>query len=126
MRAWLVAFCCGMVALGLVGCKDPAVESYAEVQITEQQARPVISAIHRYQQDHNQWPKQLDTLVPTYLPSIPKAAKDISFSYRTNDVDGYLLCYPYRSVSRDSQKPGPCCYDRRLDFWDCSPGVTPE
>lgn len=47
--------------------------SLSNIRVAERRAAPVISAVSRYHSEHGHYPKTLDELVPTYLPSIPHA-----------------------------------------------------
>jgi hypothetical protein len=42
------------------------------MQVAQRRAAPVILAVRRYNSEHGHYPKTLDELVPTYLPSIPR------------------------------------------------------
>jgi hypothetical protein len=41
--------------------------------LAQRRAEPVISAVNRYHSERGRYPKTLDELVPSYLPSIPRA-----------------------------------------------------
>jgi len=55
-------------------------------RLAQRRASPVIAAVNRYHSEHGQYPTTLDQLVPTYLPSIPRAGfTQISRDFRYYD-----------------------------------------
>lgn len=86
-----------------------------EIRAAKEQAEPILVAIDRYDDEHGHLPQQMESLLPTYLPAIPKTVAGQEFRYELHHIDGYYLCFDV--VSKPSVG---CCYYHRLEFWDCS------
>lgn len=111
-RNTLLACCC-LVVLFIVACTSTRDE------ITANQGRGdvIIQAIAKYVHDHGRLPERLAVLAPVYLQEIPQTTRGDNFAYRQDDLQGYYLCFDV-STTRNLG----CCYNQRLDFWDCGFG----
>ena len=118
--------CC--LCLILAACTYP--DSAADNQTDKTTGRSLIHAIDRYHADHGMFPVQLDSLVPTYLPAMPKTTRNRDFAYHafhdSDRGDDYELCF-FDDPKRVSRDYG-CCYMHffdnppHYDGWDCTVG----
>lgn len=90
-----------------------------ENQANQKIAEEVISALQKYVTRFGEWPKNLEALVPDYIPSLPKTTRNADFSYRPSSIDGYYLCFG--DGKKTNFKQYGCCYNPKFG-WDCSPG----
>lgn len=60
-------------AIWLVAVVSVLAFNWASNQMAYHRANEVIAAVKAYHQQHDVYPKRLDDLVPTYLPSVPRA-----------------------------------------------------
>ncbi len=104
---------CGFLILCAVACRS----AQEEINLNIERGNPIVGAIDKYKQDHRELPKELQALLPTYLPSLPKTIREQDFAYKLDELEGYYLCFDVPA----STKSG-CCYNARLAFWDCGFG----
>lgn len=104
---------CYLLVLTTSACTTPS----DEIRANQERASEIIKAINSYEQEHGQFPVQLDVLVPTYLSQMPKTITDHDFIYSRHNLDGYYLSFYVKS----KQNLG-CSYIYRLENWDCSFG----
>jgi hypothetical protein len=110
----LIAFlCCLGLILGSVACSDPEQDNAKDMATGEQ----IINALNLYNWDHGEYPIQLSDLSPQYLAELPKTIENKDFAYHLDKLEGYYLCFG----TGNKGKYG-CCYNRRLESWDCTPG----
>lgn len=124
IRLLILCFLCVILA----ACTFPNTASSNQADKVE--ASKIIDAIGRYYTDHGEFPTQLNVLVPTYLPALPKTTRNNDFAYRTfHDSDrgnDYELCF-LGGPKRDASEYG-CCYMHVFDNppyydgWDCTAG----
>ncbi len=90
-----------------------------EVNANIERADDLLRAIQAYERDHGQFPESLAVLVPTYVARIPETIAGGDYRYRLDDRYGqlYYLCF---DIAANPSRG--CCYHRRLEIWDCSPG----
>ena len=74
----------------------------------------IVEALDRYKQDNGRFPEELGVLVPTYLVEVPETTRGESFDYEPDELEGYYLCFYL-----NRRKTIGCCYNDRLEFWDC-------
>jgi hypothetical protein len=89
-----------------------------EIRSNTEVANSIVNAIDHFELDEGQLPLQLEALVPDYLTSIPKTTDGGTFGYAVDSLDGYYLCFDVVSLPNLG-----CCYNDRLQLWDCSFGV---
>ncbi len=77
----------------------------------------IIRALDNYKRDHSRFPRHLGELAPTYLWQISKTTTGHDFIYEPHDFQGYYLCF-----AQERRQAFGCCYNHRLEGWDCSPG----
>lgn len=77
----------------------------------------IVAALDRYAVDHGDWPGQLELLMPTYLPALPKTSRNEDFQYRAVWwSDRFMLCF-----GQGARHYG-CCLTQRFKEWDCTDG----
>jgi len=111
---YLLSLIIAAISLILCGCRND-VEDNKENQTI---AQPVILALDDYQKlNDGEYPSALDDLVPEYIASIPETVREEEFFYYPDKLEGYYLCF----LGDKNDKYG-CCYNKRFDAWDCTPG----
>jgi hypothetical protein len=109
----ILLLCGCLLPLLTSGCRSTADEINANID----RGNPIVQAIAKYRQDHGEFPQQLDMLIPIYLPEIPQTTRGESFEYKLDRLQGYYLCFDVFT-----KRNFGCCYNKRLDFWDCGFG----
>ncbi len=113
----LLLWCC-VIAAFLSSCVNA--DASEENRINQLRAAVVIAAIEKYSQDHLQLPDRLDVLTPMYISDLPKTTRGAEFIYRLDSLEGYYLCFG--EGSKSSAKDFGCCFNRRFNSWECTPG----
>ncbi len=109
--------CCLLVAF-LSSCVNA--DAREENRINQLRAATIIAAIEKYSQDHPQLPDRLDVLTPLFISGLSKTTRGIDFTHRLDSLESYYLCFG--EGSKRSAKDFGCCFNHRLNLWDCTPG----
>lgn len=96
----------------------------ADDATSKQTGTVIIHAIERYRAEHAGLPPDLEALVPAYLDTIPRGARNDHFLYSSfHDIstgDSYSLCFPGLPRKNWGSTYG-CCYDTMFSSapWHC-------
>ncbi len=103
-----------ILLFGVSGCQND-VNDNRDNQVV---AQPIIIALNEYQQQNNdEYPQDLNDLVPDYLTALPKTIRGEEFQYYPDENEGYYLCFGIGTKGKYG-----CCYNQRLASWDCTNG----
>jgi hypothetical protein len=79
-----------------------SVAFFANNRLAEERAKGLIAVINKFQVEHNRYPLALEELVPTYLPSVPRANFTLTgrFFYSGYGDSTSLMYYTYFPFAR--------------------------
>ncbi|MCB9136211.1 MAG: hypothetical protein H6636_12350 [Anaerolineales bacterium] len=90
------------------------------VQEGQLYAQPLLGALEQYKTDMGGYPPDLQTLIPAYLPEIPRPAQHWDYTYEVKgNGDGFVLFFQVgRNFDGDY-----CEYDHEAQLWRCSDAI---
>ena len=119
-KSKLILTCCFIIFI-VSACqsKEEMVQKRVEfIRINEERGSKIVQALNEYEQDHGTVPEQLEELVPTYLPEVPRTSNEEDFIYKMVKVSKSIRFSLYFRVEGTLS----CGYNDPFKMWECSPG----
>ncbi len=90
------------------------------VQEGQERADKLLIALEQYKHDTGNYPSDLDLLVPTYLPTIPRPAWRWSYEYeRQSDGEKFVISFMVgKNIDGDY-----CEYSSLAQTWQCTDSI---
>lgn len=90
----------------------------------QQRAAPLMDALERYRHDEGRYPARLELLVPTYLPTVPRAAWRYPYTYIVcSNGAAYIL--GFRPGGHSDLTPKSWNYSSEHGAWKFGSGGVP-
>jgi hypothetical protein len=98
---------------------DPQVETQEEMRQGKENAKIIIDALTKYQEDKGKYPDTLEKLVPGYLKEIPQTNTKQKYQYLQRLKGIYELWFLVE------KKGVSCSYSNRFEDWECGFSTEP-